>query len=218
MNKILLVTALMLSFIGAFAQSGSHFEKLDHADTIQIALIQKRHAKKSFCKTVVEAELRYDFQNQYPYYQLPFPVLVGDSLEFSLEHFPGEGYLYVYSLSPQNVPVLHQSVALRADGLQAKVPAFMFQVGSPGTHHLCFLYSRKPIQQPERFVGAMEMTMGTFLFRQYAMLGSMLITPQRNWYLLDEEIGLAFDPKVFSSSQSAILVYVEVPAQAKATR
>jgi hypothetical protein len=198
------------------AQSDYQFEKIKDADSLGISIHYKRFSKKSHCRAKLEGKLRYDFINQYPYYELPFPQLTGDTLEFELERFPAAGHLYVYSISPMNTALMHKYIALDVYGLQTHVPYPLLEFTEPGIYHFCFLYSRTPLEQPERLVMAMEMTQGTFLFRQQAMLENILLLPQRKWQLLGAGFGATFDPALFKQKENGgILVYLEVQVQTK---
>jgi hypothetical protein len=201
------------------AQGNPNFDQILNADTLGFDLLQTRHTPKSSCKTIVEGELRFDFQNQYPYYQSPFPQVIGDSVELILKQLPKTGYIYVYSVDPQNNPVLHKNVPHKIKEIKPGDRFFISGINYEGSYRFCMLYTHAPMNDPQRFVEAMELTQGAFLFRQQAMYGNKLLLPQRTWKLKEDGFGIYFDPKVFQGMDDGkILVYLEMPAQTKSPK
>lgn len=219
MRMLLLSWLIFLSYCTVEAQGPPHFEQIQNADTLDFELVQKRHTRKSSCRTIIEGEPRFDFQNQYPYYQLPFPQVIGDSIELVFKHLPKTGYVYVYSIDPQNSPVLYKNVPYKIKEIKPGDKFFVSEVFLQGPHHFCVLYAHAPIKDPERFFEAMELTQGTFLFRQHAMYGNKLLPPQRAWQLKPDGFGVYFNQQIFQGiDDGKILVYLEMPAQGKYER
>ena len=215
--KILLSAVFVLSScLMLKAQGNPNFERIHNADTLDINLVQTRQTSKSFCRTIIEGDLRFDFQNQYPYYQSHFPQVIGDSVELIMKHLPQTGYLYVYSIDPENNPVLHKNVPYKIKEIKPGDKYFILGIAHEGSYHFCLLYTQAPINDPQRFFEAMELTQGAFLFRQHAMYGNKLVPPQRTWKLNENGIGIYFDQKVFKGmNEGKILLYLEMNAQSK---
>jgi len=216
--KISLTLSIALLLLRVQAQSDSPFERIPHADTLQLLLLQNRvHSAKLKTVSLLETKQAYDFKNQYPYYTITGSTLVGDSIAFALTHLPREGYLYVYSLDPNNTPVLHYTLELGGKGKLSEVPQFLFRVEAPGIYGLCFLFLKKKLNKPEDMIAGMEMTHGSFLFRQDGLFGDLLLLPNKKWRMMNRHTGFEMDAEYIKKEEkeTGILMYIAMEATEK---
>lgn len=196
---IFTILLLLLTSQQSKAQSPTYKAK---ADTFSFAIqeIQIDSLAASKEKIIpITAQRKYDFDAQYPYYEITKKDWkVGDFFQIVLHEVPDSLYLYLFSVDSYQNPALLYTYepntlqSIKGDSnhiiLPGKEQGFAFQY--IGQENLCFWLSNQPIQDYKRLIEGIELTIGTFLERVTGQSGRNLLLPGQNWQLLSQKTGL----------------------------
>jgi hypothetical protein len=210
----------VLSTIRLTAQSDLSNVNISLGDTLQFTMkqvmVDSIHSKITYAN--VNPKLVYDFGSQYPYYQTEGKKWrTGDQIQLDFSHLPSTGILYLFSVDGSNTPLILPEIKLDTS---IKLPhvypnnlkALTFKV--TGTERICIWYAPKPIPNIEKLIMGIELTMGSFAYRNNGQLGRRLVLPSYGWHLNVKQFGFSTNKSLFQFAENNVLPIIiecEVP-------
>ena len=210
--EIIIVSIMLCLFTGkAFSQGDTIRPVAQVADTLTFSIQQVKmdSGKTRVMSAAVKPLLTYDYKYQYPYYLVESKKWqVGDHLQFHFTNLPSRGYVYVFRVDGENtvkmLPMIRIDNAAKQnfiypDALKA------LRLEATGKERICLWYSTDPIAAAEKIIGGIELTMGSFVYRNNGQLGKNLLLPGFGWHLEDAKFGFVTTPRFFPLPDSFIL-------------
>lgn len=193
------------------AQSDLSKSDVSLGDTLQFTMkqvmVDSIHSKITY--TNINPKLVYDFKSQYPYYQTEGKRWrTGDQIQLDFTHLPSKGILYFFSVDGTNTPEILPEIKLDSS---IKLPlvypdtlkALTFKVS--GTERICIWYAPKPVSNIEKLIMGIELTMGSFAYRNNGQLGNRLVLPSYGWNFNDKQFGFATNTAAFKFAENNVL-------------
>lgn len=175
--------------------------------TIQQVRLDSVRSKLDYAN--INPKLMYDFGFQYPYYQTDGKKWkTGDQLQFNFSQLPSKGFLYIFSVDGTNTPEILPTIKLDSTTkfplvYPEKAKALTFKVA--GTERICVWYATKAIPNVDKLIMGIELTMGSFVYRNNGQLGSRLVLPSFGWHLNDKQYGFTTNPLFFQFTENNVL-------------
>lgn len=150
-------------------------------------------------------ELAYDYKNQYPYYK--FFASKGDSIDLNIvfRELPPTGFIYIYSLNVSDSPQMRAIFDIEKTALtEGKTKPFTLPLSELSYFSVAF--ANKEIADIGDRLKNMELTFGSFLFRQNSILGNDLLWPNRKWHFHTlEKLGFEIEKGLVSGEARLVV-------------
>jgi hypothetical protein len=203
------ILLLVLGAQGALAQSGhfARYERLKDPDSLSLQIHTVVLKAGTSTVSADSCVLSYDPVNQFPYYRL---TQLGsdplDSVQVVLRaELPVACHLLVYWLDPENTTHFLSSIAA---GTPANIQESTWKVPlyAGSLSYLVVLLSNHPVSSPEDLLSNLELTQGSFLFRQRQLFGKGQLPALPTWRLFQEgPPGVQWESFLFKEKQFTYL-------------
>ncbi len=210
-KNIIVTIQLCMLIVPAFCQKDT-IKKINlFSDTLSFSIqeVKTDSSNKRVLFVPVKSQLVYDFKYQYPYYQVESKKWQpGDQVRFHFMHLPSKGYIYVFSVDGENnvktLPVINiNSTVKKPFNYPDSLKTLTFKVN--GKERICLWYCPDSIPYVESLISGIELTMGSFVYRNNGQLGKSLLLPGFGWHLNNSSFGFVTTPKFFHLPESFIL-------------
>ena len=186
--RLLIACSAFFISVSLFAQGGHsrRFEVLQSPDSFYFK-IQCQTSNIKYSEIETSTEIDYDPINQFPYYSLNLAAEQMDSIwiNFELLRMPSKGHLMIYYLDNMNTPFFLS--VLSPDSLSGAAKShwkWQIPLQKGSVQYFVAMLSTKPFENPPLLVSSLEMTLGSFLFRQKNVFGNGMVPPEPLWRLL----------------------------------
>ena len=223
MYKVLFFVFLLnsISLLG-FAQNDTSYFKEDTLSFFVEKLICSTDSENDtiILHNLIRPNLHYDFINQYPYYFLDDSKIdSADLIQIKINKHPSSGALFIFSLDAQNnittfSPIYFDSLLKAPFYYPSENQVLEFKY--PGRERLVFWYSTDSLPAFEKLAKGIEMTYGSFIYRNNGQILNSVLWPNIDWHFTDDSFGFIMNRRKLSVQKSFILpLIIEVDVNQK---
>ena len=197
MRTSLLIVLFVFIYSAPFCQT-TKFEILKEPEVMELQIFESSKETGNDSILYGRIELSYDFINQYPYYKIFASKEDSVSLNITLKKLPSTGFVYVYALNVPNSPQMRAIFEVdKASLANGKKQTFTISISK--ISYFVVSFANKEITDMSERLKDMELTFGSFLFRQNSILGNELLWPNRKWHFLPvEKLGFEIEKGLVS--------------------
>ena len=144
-------------------------------------------------KRELNISLRYDYENQYPYYDISRKQIgINNELNVSFSRIPKQGFIYIFSEDEMNN--LKSLKIIRCDSADATTEIITsVYPQKEKLEYISLWYSNIEFKEFSDVLKSLQYTMGDFIKRTVYFLDEKLIEPNRFWNLKKQFVGMAFE-------------------------
>jgi len=209
---IIFIMLLVVSNILAQSGHSTRFELLEQADSFSFQLQLVTNLNDSIAHPTAVITTAYDPINQYPYIHVVCDSSTADTvwLDVMLHQRHKHGYMTIYHLDHENRPQWLGELNHEADSLSHQ---WRMPVTAGSIQYVVAMLSAHPVDRAEDKVASLEMTNGSFLYRQRSVFGEGQVGPLPWWQLLTgDKAGIAWESARFPDTPGAylpVLFYIQ---------
>jgi hypothetical protein len=210
--KIYPIIALVLLVAhGLLAQSGHsmRFESLQNPDSLLFELTLITASADTHAAPKISINTAFDAINQYPYLNVACQAATQDTVWFDMKmnRWHEYGHLTLYALDHKNqaqfIAAMHRDTAEDV-AWQWRIP-----LDSNSVQYVVAVLSAAPLLDAEIKLSSLEMTNGSFLYRQRRIFGAAQVSPMPWWRLVTgERVGIEWEHAQFPATPEAYLPIV----------